>query len=70
MTRTGAKGGFRSYLPRFGSAEAVKLSPEGRATAIRAVKNQGVERLRRRYAARQLRHSGDDGEFFARPGRG
>lgn len=42
MKRTGAAGDFRSNLHRGGSAEVIKLSPEERATAIRAAKTMGL----------------------------
>lgn len=42
MKRQGAKGDFRSNLHRGGSAELVKLSPEERATAVRAAKSMGL----------------------------
>lgn len=42
MKRTGAAGDFRSNLHRGGSAEVIKLSPEERATAIRAAKSMGL----------------------------
>ncbi|MBI1416973.1 MAG: 30S ribosomal protein S6--L-glutamate ligase [Limimaricola sp.] len=42
MKRTGADGEFRSNLHRGGSAQVVKLSPEERATAIRAAKAMGL----------------------------
>jgi ribosomal protein S6--L-glutamate ligase len=38
MTRQGPKGEFRSNLHRGGTAEAVKLSPEERSTAVRSAK--------------------------------
>jgi ribosomal protein S6--L-glutamate ligase len=51
MTRQGPAGEFRSNLHRGGSAEAVKLSPEERATAVRSakilrLKVAGVDMLR------------------------
>ncbi|MFY0692727.1 MAG: 30S ribosomal protein S6--L-glutamate ligase [Paracoccaceae bacterium] len=42
MKRTGAEGEFRSNLHRGGSAQVVKLSPEERATAVRAAKSMGL----------------------------
>lgn len=42
MKRTGAEGEFRSNLHRGGSAEAVKISPEERLTAVRAAKCMGL----------------------------
>lgn len=42
MKRTGAEGDFRSNLHRGGSAQVVKLSPEERATAVRAAKSMGL----------------------------
>ena len=42
MKRTGAEGDFRSNLHRGGSAEIIKLSPEERATAVRAAKTMGL----------------------------
>jgi len=42
MKRTGAEGEFRSNLHRGGSAAAIKISPEERATAIRAAKSMGL----------------------------
>lgn len=42
MKRTGAAGDFRSNLHRGGSAQLVRLSPEERATAIRAAKTMGL----------------------------
>jgi len=42
MQRSGAKGEFRSNLHRGGSAKAVKITPEERATAIRAAKTLGL----------------------------
>jgi ribosomal protein S6--L-glutamate ligase len=42
MKRTGADDDFRSNLHRGGSAEIVKLSPEERATAVRAAKSMGL----------------------------
>jgi ribosomal protein S6--L-glutamate ligase len=42
MKRTGAEGEFRSNLHRGGSAMAIKISPEERATAIRAAKAMGL----------------------------
>ncbi|EEX08767.1 ribosomal protein S6 modification protein [Ruegeria lacuscaerulensis ITI-1157] len=42
MKRTGAEGDFRSNLHRGGSAQVVKLSPEERATAVRAAKTMGL----------------------------
>ncbi len=42
MKRTGAAGDFRSNLHRGGSAEAIRISPEERSTAIRAAKSMGL----------------------------
>ena len=42
MKRTGAEGEFRSNLHRGGSAQAIKISPEERSTAIRAAKAMGL----------------------------
>ena len=42
MQRKGADGDFRSNLHRGGSAAAIKISPEERATAIRAAKRMGL----------------------------
>ncbi len=42
MKRTGAEGEFRSNLHRGGSAAVIKLSPEERATAVRAAKAMGL----------------------------
>jgi ribosomal protein S6--L-glutamate ligase len=42
MKRQGAEGEFRSNLHRGGKAEKVKLTPEERSTAIRAVKAMGL----------------------------
>ncbi|MCA9683772.1 MAG: 30S ribosomal protein S6--L-glutamate ligase [Myxococcales bacterium] len=42
MMRKGAPGEFRSNLHRGGSAEAVKLTPEERSTAVRAAKAMGL----------------------------
>ncbi|GAB4535958.1 MAG: 30S ribosomal protein S6--L-glutamate ligase [Ruegeria sp.] len=42
MKRTGAEGDFRSNLHRGGSAQVVKLTPEERATAVRAAKTMGL----------------------------
>jgi ribosomal protein S6--L-glutamate ligase len=42
MKRTAKEGEFRSNLHRGGTAEAVKLTPEERATAIRAAKIVGL----------------------------
>ncbi len=42
MKRQGAPGEFRSNLHRGGSAEKIKLTPEERATAIRAAKSMGL----------------------------
>lgn len=42
MKRQGAKGEFRSNLHRGGKAEKVKLTPEERSTAVRAVKAMGL----------------------------
>ncbi|MBG52739.1 MAG: 30S ribosomal protein S6--L-glutamate ligase [Rhodobiaceae bacterium] len=42
MQRKGAEGEFRSNLHRGGSAQAIKISPEERSTAIRAAKKLGL----------------------------
>ncbi|MCP5468355.1 MAG: 30S ribosomal protein S6--L-glutamate ligase [Deltaproteobacteria bacterium] len=42
MKRQAAPGEFRSNLHRGGSAESVRLSPEERATAVRAAKTMGL----------------------------
>lgn len=42
MRRQGAPGDFRSNLHRGGSAEAIKLTPEERSTAVRAAKTMGL----------------------------
>ena len=42
MRRTGAPGDFRSNLHRGGSAEAVKLTPKERSTAVRAARTMGL----------------------------
>ncbi|NVB40075.1 30S ribosomal protein S6--L-glutamate ligase [Pseudenhygromyxa sp. WMMC2535] len=42
MMRKGAPGEFRSNLHRGGSAEAIKLTPEERSTAVRAAKAMGL----------------------------
>jgi ribosomal protein S6--L-glutamate ligase len=42
MKRQGAEGEFRSNLHRGGSATLVKISPEERATAVRAAKTMGL----------------------------
>ena len=42
MKRTGADDDFRSNLHRGGSAQLVRLSPEERATAVRAAKSMGL----------------------------
>ncbi len=42
MKRTGAEGDFRSNLHRGGSAQVIRLSPEERATAVRAAKTMGL----------------------------
>ena len=42
MRRTGKDGDFRSNLHRGGSAKKVKLTPEERSTAVRAVKTMGL----------------------------
>jgi ribosomal protein S6--L-glutamate ligase len=42
MKRKGAEGEFRSNLHRGGSAEAIKLTPEERSTALRAAKTMGL----------------------------
>ncbi len=43
MKRQGAKGDFRSNIHRGGSAKSIKISPEERSTAIRAVKAMGLK---------------------------
>ncbi len=43
MKRQGAAGEFRSNLHRGGTAEKIKLTPEERSTAIRAVKTMGLK---------------------------
>ena len=42
MQRKGAEGEFRSNLHRGGSAQAIKISPEERSTAVRAAKTMGL----------------------------
>ncbi|HJQ77962.1 MAG TPA: 30S ribosomal protein S6--L-glutamate ligase [Acidimicrobiia bacterium] len=42
MRRQGAPGDFRSNLHRGGQAEAIKLSPSERSTAVRAAKAMGL----------------------------
>ncbi len=42
MKRTGAEGEFRSNLHRGGSAQAIKITPEERSTAIRSAKTMGL----------------------------
>lgn len=42
MKRTGKEGDFRSNLHRGGSAKIIKISPEMRATAVRATKIMGL----------------------------
>jgi ribosomal protein S6--L-glutamate ligase len=42
MQRKGAEGEFRSNLHRGGSAQAIKISPEERSTAVRAAKAMGL----------------------------
>ena len=42
MQRTGAEGEFRSNLHRGGSAKTIRISPEERATAVRAAKSMGL----------------------------
>jgi len=42
MMRKGAEGDFRSNLHRGGSAQAVKITPEERSTAVRAAKVMGL----------------------------
>ncbi|MFP4122531.1 30S ribosomal protein S6--L-glutamate ligase [Coleofasciculus sp.] len=42
MKRQGAPGEFRSNLHRGGNAEKIKLTPEERSTAVRAVKAMGL----------------------------
>jgi ribosomal protein S6--L-glutamate ligase len=42
MQRKGAEGDFRSNLQRGGSAEAIKITPEERSTAVRAARAMGL----------------------------
>ena len=42
MQRKGAEGDFRSNLHRGGSAEAIKITPEERSTAVRAARVMGL----------------------------
>jgi ribosomal protein S6--L-glutamate ligase len=42
MKRQGAEGEFRSNIHRGGKAEKIKLTPEERSTAVRAVKAMGL----------------------------
>ncbi len=42
MQRTGAEDDFRSNLHRGGSAKAIRISPEERATAVRSAKAMGL----------------------------
>ena len=42
MKRQGAPGEFRSNLHRGGSAEAIKITPEERSTAVRSAKAMGL----------------------------
>lgn len=42
MKRQGAEGEFRSNLHRGGTAEAIKLTPEERSTAVRSAKAMGL----------------------------
>lgn len=42
MQRSGAEGEFRSNLHRGGSAKLIRISPEERATAVRAAKTMGL----------------------------
>jgi ribosomal protein S6--L-glutamate ligase len=42
MKRKGAEGEFRSNLHRGGTADAIKLTPEERSTAVRAAKTMGL----------------------------
>ncbi len=42
MKRTGAAGDFRSNLHRGGSAQAIKITPEERSTAVRAARSMGL----------------------------
>jgi len=42
MKRSGAEGDFRSNLHRGGTAEVTRLTPEERATALRAAKSMGL----------------------------
>jgi ribosomal protein S6--L-glutamate ligase len=42
MKRQGAEGEFRSNIHRGGSAEAAKLTPEERSTAVRAAQAMGL----------------------------
>lgn len=43
MKRQGEAGEFRSNLHRGGTAEKIKLTPEGRSTAVRAAKTMGLK---------------------------
>lgn len=43
MLRQGAPGEFRSNIHRGGTAEAIKLSPKERSTAVRAAKSLGLD---------------------------
>jgi ribosomal protein S6--L-glutamate ligase len=42
MERTGAEGDFRSNIHRGGSARAVRITPQERATAVEAAKAMGL----------------------------
>ena len=42
MIRRGKKGDFRSNLHRGGSAEAVKITPKERATAVKSARTMGL----------------------------
>jgi ribosomal protein S6--L-glutamate ligase len=42
MERTGGEGDFRSNLHRGGSARAIRITPQERATAVRAAKSMGL----------------------------
>ena len=42
MQRKGAEGDFRSNLHRGGTAEAIKITPEERSTAVRAARAMGL----------------------------
>ena len=51
MKRQGAPGEFRSNLHRGGNAEVIKLTPEERATAVKAAKAMGLKSGWCRFAA-------------------